>query len=388
MASIQSITARKILNSRGEWTVEVNLVCEDFGVIASVPEGKSKGKFEALSIDAEEAVKIINKKISPALKSFNPEDQNGVDNALIELDGTPNKSVFGANSMLAVSIAAARAAARAKNVPLWKYIGGMGKRISKAPDLFMNVINGGLHAGNSLDFQEYIIIPKAETIIQNIELGTRVYLELGKELLDQFGKGATLVGDEGGYAPNFENNLQPFETINTVLAKLDLGDKFNFGLDAAASNVKKSANDLNREYESLLTNYNLKYLEDPFDENDFDSFAGFLANHGSKCLIAGDDLTVTNAEKMTSARDKKSVNAVIIKPNQIGTITEALYAVAKAQEFGWKIVVSHRSGETNDDFIADFAYGVGADGFKLGAPVRGERTAKYNRLIAIEKEAA
>ncbi len=137
-----------------------------------------------------------------------------------------------------------------------------------------------------------------------------------------------------------------------------------------------------------MTNYNLKYLEDPFDENDFDSFAGFLANHGSKCLIAGDDLTVTNAEKMTSARDKKSVNAVIIKPNQIGTITEALYAVAKAQEFGWKIVVSHRSGETNDDFIADFAYGVGADGFKLGAPVRGERTAKYNRLIAIEKEAA
>ena len=386
MASIRSIDARKILNSRGESTVEVNLTCEDFSVTASVPEGKSKGKFEAVSVDAEAAVKIINEKTSPALKGFNPEDQNKVDNLLIELDGTPNKSVFGANSTLAVSIAAARAAAKIKNVPLWRYIGGISKRASKAPDLYMNVINGGLHAGNSLDFQEYIIIPKAGTITKNIELGVRVYSELAKELLNNFGKGATLVGDEGGYAPNFENNSQPFEIISALLNKLGISDKFSFGLDAAASNIKKTADDLRQEYESLLAKYNLEYLEDPFDENDFDSFARFLEDHGSKCLIAGDDLTVTNAQKIADAYTKKAVNAVIIKPNQIGTITEALYAVAKAQEFDWKVVVSHRSGETNDDFIADFAYGVGADGFKLGAPARGERVTKYNRLIAIEKE--
>lgn len=387
MASIQSITARKILNSRGEWTIEASLACEDFSVSASVPEGKSKGKFEAISFEAQDAVKAINEKIAPAFKGFDLQDQKKIDERLIEIDGTINKAALGANSTLAVSVAAARAAAKSKKTPLWKYIGEISKRTSKAPDLYMNVINGGLHAGNSLDFQEYIIIPKAGTIIQNIEFGVKVYAELGKELLEHFGKGAALVGDEGGYAPNFENNLQPFEIIETVLAKLDLSDKFNFGLDAAASNIKKTANELSQEYESLLTNHNFKYLEDPFGENDFDPFARFLANYGNKCLIAGDDLTVTNVERMITAHDKASVNAVIIKPNQIGTITEALYAVTKAQEFGWGIVVSHRSGETNDDFIADFAYGIGADGFKLGAPVRGERVAKYNRLMVIENGA-
>ncbi len=389
---IKSLWARKILDSRGEWTVEVALETKDgIYVTASTPQGKSTGSSEARAIPAEQAIRNVNERIAPWVKRKNFKDQVALDAFLCELDGTSSKAKLGANATLPVSIAFARAAAVQKKMPLWKYIRGQAgaeiaaKKILVHPRLFINVINGGLHAGNNLDFQEYLVIPKCQTIAESVDIGMKLYHALGSALEKTKGRNAANLGDEGGFAPNFRNNAEPFQILKTVAKKLHLEKKIDLGIDAAATDIKKTSDKkLEAAYIKLVRDYKLAYIEDPFGEKDFLAFAALNLHFKGKTWVAGDDLTTTNVRNMKKAHAEESVNAVIIKPNQIGTVTETLNAVHLARKYGWAVVASHRSGETDDDFIADFAYGVRADGLKLGAPARGERIAKYNRLLEIE----
>ena len=393
---VSSLNAHPILDSRGQWTVEVTLTLQN-GVraTASVPQGKSTGATEARALPAAVAVKNINTTVATRIIHKDFLDQASLDEFLVRLDGTVIKSRLGANAILAISIAFLRATARTKKVPLWKHIREVygiwvdPTATALHPRLFMNVVNGGLHAGNNLHFQEYLIIPKARTFKESIDVGTAVYHALGAALVKAKGRGAANLGDEGGFAPNFKSDLEPFQMLRAVAKRLKLDKKIDFGIDAAATDVKGlSRQQLSNTYKKLIKEYSPIYIEDPFSENDFKNFATITAANNvknkSKLWIAGDDLTTTNTDRMEMAQAKKSVNAIIIKPNQIGTITETLNAVRLARQYRWAVVVSHRSGETNDDFIADLAYGVAADGFKLGAPARGERIAKYNRLLEIE----
>ena len=392
---ISSLSARSILDSRGQWTVEVSLTLQNgIRATASVPQGKSTGATEAHALPAAQAVRNINTTIATRIIHKDFLDQAAVDEFLVRLDGTPTKSRLGANAMLGVSIAFLRAIAKTKKMPLWKHIRDVygiwvdPTATALHPRLFMNVVNGGLHAGNDLHFQEYLMIPKARTFRDSIDIGTAIYHALGEALVKAKGRGAANLGDEGGFAPNFKNDLEPFQLLRAAAKKLKLDKKIDFGIDAAATDIKGMTRvQLNNAYKRLIAEYHPLYIEDPFGENDFKNFSAFTAaNAGSaKLWIAGDDLTTTNTDRMEIAYAKKSINAIIIKPNQIGTITETLNAVRLAREYRWAVVVSHRSGETNDDFIADLAYGVAADGFKLGAPARGERIAKYNRLLEIEE---
>lgn len=390
---ISSLSAHPILDSCGQWTVEVSLALQN-GVraTASVPQGKSIGATEARALPAATAVRSINSVIATRIIHKDFLDQAALDEFLVRLDGTKAKSRLGANAILAVSIAFLRATAHTKKVPLWKHVRDVyGVWVDPTatalhPRLFINVVNGGLHAGNNLHFQEYLIIPKARTFKESVDIGTRIYHALGTALVKAKGKGAGNLGDEGGFAPDFKNDLELLHMFRVVAKRLNLEKKIDFGVDAAATDIKGlTLRQLHNLYKKLIKEYHPLYIEDPFDENDFKNFAALSATT-AKLLVAGDDLTTTNTERMELAHAKKSINAIIIKPNQIGTITEALNAVRLAREYKWAVVVSHRSGETNDDFIADFAYGVAADGFKLGAPARGERVAKYNRLLEIEGE--
>ncbi len=387
---IKSIKARPELDSRGEWTIEVRLKLQN-GIksVASVPQGKSCGLSEAVYVSPKIAIKNIEKIISPALNGIHAGNQNFIDHCLTKLDGTKNKSKLGANATLGVSVAAAKAAALSQGIPLWKHIAHLleYKRTKDYfPKLFINVVNGGLHAKNNLDFQEYLIIPKSKNITESVKVGLTLYKNLGAYLGKHFGKGATGLGDEGGFAPNLDDNLEPFRILTHIAKVGHLQNKIQFGLDVAASNIKKSPAELFKLYTQLKSKYKLHYLEDPFKEKDFKNFAKLEALIGKNTLVCGDDLTTTNVELMKKARVAKSINSIIIKPNQIGTLTETLAAIEQAKKWGWKVVVSHRSGETQDDFIADLAYGSYAYGLKLGAPARGERIAKYNRLLEINQE--
>ncbi len=393
---VSSLSTHPILDSRGQWTVEVTLTLQN-GVraTASVPQGKSTGATEARALPAATTVKNVNTIVATRIIHKDFLDQAALDEFLVRLDGTKTKSRLGANAILAISIAFLRATASTKKVPLWKHIREVygiwvdPTTTALHPRLFMNVVNGGLHAGNNLHFQEYLIIPKARTFKESVDIGTAVYHALGAALVKAKGRGAANLGDEGGFAPNFKSDLEPFQMLRAVAKKLKVDKKIDFGIDAAATDIKGlSRLQLGNMYKKLIREYSPIYIEDPYSENDFKNFAAITGANNvknkSKLWIAGDDLTTTNTDRMEMAQARKSVNAIIIKPNQIGTITETLNAVRLARQYKWSVVVSHRSGETNDDFIADLAYGVAADGFKLGAPARGERIAKYNRLLEIE----
>lgn len=387
MSKIKSIKARKILDSRSEWTVEVELAFATGEIgVASVPQGKSRGKNEAFCISAEKAVEVVEKELPHLLLDVEFADQKTFDDELLELDGTPNKSRLGGNTMLALSIAFARAKAKASQVSLWKYIENISGLKSSAPRLFVNVINGGLHAGNNLDFQEYIIIPKTNSIEEASRVAVGVYQELKKQLVARFGSTASNIGDEGGFAPNFENNLEPYSLIQMSADKAGFLSQIDLGMDAAAGTTSLNHEQLHSFYKDFIDQYNPIYIEDPFAEENENDFIEFNAEFGNSVWVSGDDITVTDCARIKALGEKKAIGAVIIKPNQIGTVSEAIEAVKEARAQGIKVVASHRSGETNDDFIADFAYGVGADGIKLGAPARGERVAKYNRLLSIERE--
>ncbi|HVN26333.1 MAG TPA: enolase C-terminal domain-like protein [Candidatus Paceibacterota bacterium] len=403
---IKSLHAREILDSRGMWTVEAEVKLADgASAVASVPQGKSTGSSEAAALPAEQAVRGIEKTIAPKVRGRSFADQAAFDAFLNGLDGTANKKRLGANAVLGLSIAFLRACAEAKGMPLWRHIkevfeAGFGdttdakrgsrKKAHPLPRLFMNVVNGGLHAGNNLHFQEYLVIPKTSSLHEAVMLGTHVYHELGQALARSKGKAALNIGDEGGYAPDFKDDAEPFRILRHVIESLHYERSIDFGMDAAATDAKLAEPALGDFYKNFIKQFRPLYLEDPFGEEQFTDFAAITSRYGSTAdagvWIAGDDLTTTNVRRMERAHAEGSVNAVIVKPNQIGSVSEALDAVRAARRYGWRVVASHRSGETNDTFIADFAVGVGADGIKLGAPARGERIAKYNRLLEIERE--
>lgn len=404
MSSITKITAREILDSRGNPTIEVEATTEKTCQTASVPSGISAGVHEALELrdgtkrflgkGVSKAVRNVERKIAPLLKHVECTSQEKIDYLMIKEDGTVNKSKLGANAILGVSLACARAAAVEKNLSLFKYLNELLplKRIS-LPRPFFNVINGGKHAGNELAVQEFMIAPKAKSFKEAIQIGSEVYHVL-KELIEKkYGKSAINVGDEGGFAPPIKNAEEALDLITAAIKKAGYSKKVELALDCAASSFyhkgyyylhkKMSKDNLLEYYLQLIKKYSLISIEDPFEQEDFLSFAELRRK--SKIQIVGDDLTVTKVDLIEEAVKEESCNCLLLKVNQIGTLSEALDAVRLAYKNGWKVMVSHRSGETEDTFIADLAVGIGCGMIKAGAPCRGERTAKYNRLLRIEE---
>ncbi|QQG41241.1 MAG: phosphopyruvate hydratase [Candidatus Woesebacteria bacterium] len=417
MAKISKVWAREILDSRGVPTVETACMLDNGIVtVSAVPAGTSTGTHEALELrDTDnprylgqgvlKSVENVNSVLGQAILGMDPTDQFGIDKRLIEIDGTENKSKYGANAILSISQSVAKAGAAAMGQQLYAWIfalaskGGITKSV-KMPIPLFNMINGGLHGAGNLDFQEFWCIPASnKTFIEGLQIGAEVYLSIGENLAR---RGAIhSVGHEGGYAPNLFTNADAFEVFVESIkqTKYSLGRDVFLGLDVAANSFYKGGeyvikdrssgmddNQLLEYYKGLYDQYKLAILEDAYQEDGWDSWKKLFSEMGSSMVVMGDDLLVTNPKRVQKAIDEKACNGAVIKPNQIGTITETLNVVKMVRDAGWKVLVSHRSGETNDSFIADFAVGVAADYAKFGAPARGERVAKYNRLSAIEIE--
>lgn len=392
---IKSIKVREILNSRAQTTIEVELGTDSGFFSASVPSGVSKGRYEAVYATSETALKNIEKIIAPALEGKDFHSQKQLDEILIALDGTENKSKLGANAILAVSMAGCRALAEEQKLALYQYISV--KPYESCPRPAVLMIEGGKHAGNNLDVQEFLIVPQEDSFKKSLWSGVAVFEALEGILEKKFGKSATNLGEEGGFAPPLKKTEEALQLITRALKKT--GVEAGIALDAAASHFyqdgsyrfegkKQNPEKMLEFYQCLVKKYPILFLEDPFCEDDIAGWKGIMNYElGIKnLLVVGDDLITTNPKRIKIAKEKELCNGVIVKPNQIGTVTEAVEAVKLAKGFGWKIIVSHRAGETNDDFIADFAVGVAADFVKFGAPARGERVAKYNRLLKIEEE--
>ncbi|MBW3013789.1 phosphopyruvate hydratase [Candidatus Woesearchaeota archaeon] len=405
---IRKVHAREILDSRGNPTVEVEVSTKvdrtTYTAREEVPAGASTGLYEAKELrdggkryrglGVQKAVNIINTKIKPRLTGLNLKDQRQIDNIMIDLDRTKNKSKLGANSMLGVSLACARLSAMLDETPLYHKFGG--KLLLPVP--FLNIINGGKHAQNDISFQEYMIAPHGKNFAESLRIGAEVYHELKKIIAAKHGKSFTNVGDEGGFAPNLSRVEEPLRLIMQAVTKLGYKRKIKLAIDAAASEFyyarkgyyvnKKyiSGAELSDLYKRLAKSYPIISIEDPFEQNDFENFFELTKKIGKKVQIVGDDLLVTNQERIKKAISGKYCNALLLKPNQIGTLTEALDSAALAMRNRWKVMVSHRSGETNSSFIADLAVGIGCGQIKAGAPCRGERLAKYNQLLRIEEE--
>jgi enolase len=407
--TIKDIKAREILDSRGNQTVEVELTTEGGVFIASVPSGASTGKYEAVELRDEDdrymgkgvlqAVRNVNEEIAPKLIGMEVSNQVEVDQFLIDLDGTHNKAVLGANAILSVSMAVCRAAASEKNIPLYKYIKELSKDFTKdnLPHPSFNIINGGAHAGNALDIQEFMIIPQENLFFENLRIASEVYHNLKKILLEKHGKDSINVGDEGGFAPALNSAKESLDLIMLAIEKAGYTGKVKLALDCAASEFYKegkymyegkemTGKELIEVYQALVEEYPLISIEDPFDQDDLESWTEMTKVLGDKISIIGDDLLVTNIEKIKQAKELKACNGLLLKINQIGTVSESLEAARMAREAGWKIMVSHRSGETTDSFIADLSAGIGSEFIKSGAATRGERVVKYNRLMKIEDE--
>lgn len=416
---IKSIKGREILDSRGNPTVEVELISDGGVFLASVPSGASVGKYEAVELrdgggryqgkGVLRAIKNINEIIRPKLIGKDPIKQKEIDDLMIKLDGTKNKSKLGANAILAVSMAVCRAAAVAKKLTLYQYIRQLYNLQSNTYNLPLscfNIINGGAHAGNDLDFQEFMICPQLDSFSKNLQVASEIYHHLKEILKQKIGELAINVGDEGGFAPPLNSANQALSLISKGIEKAGYKNSVKIIIDSAASDFYQRENykiektvftkeGLVNFYLKLLKEHPIIALEDPFAEDDFAGWQMLIENccvrtvGKSKIedfLIIGDDLLATNIERIKIAKEKNLCNGLILKINQIGTITEALAAAKSAKSYGWKIMVSQRSGETNDDFIADLAVGIDADFIKSGAPVRGERVAKYNRLLKIEEK--
>jgi enolase len=408
---IKKVNAREILDSRGNPTVEAEVTTEGgFVGRASVPSGASTGKYEALELRDLDASKFLGKgvskavlnvktKISEALIGMDCRKQREIDEEMIKLDGTKNKSVLGANAILSVSLANAKAAANAQGIPLHEHLGGVTAVTLPIP--MMNIINGGKHAGNKLKIQEFLILPiGADSFKEALRMGVEVYYALKNILKSKYGVSATNVGDEGGFAPPMEKTNEALEAI--IKAIEESGFKLNkdvwLGIDAAASNFYNEKDgkyhiddkaltpeEMLEFYKELIKNYKVFSIEDPFQEEDFESFVQLTKSVGKNTQIIGDDLFVTNIERLSKGISMEAANALLMKVNQIGTLTEAIEAAELALRNGYKVIVSHRSGETEDSTIADIAVGIKAQEIKTGAPARGERTAKYNQLLRIEE---
>ena len=411
---IKSIEAREVLDSRRNPTIEVKLITYQGVFLDSVPSGASKGKYEAKELrdkngGVKKAVENVNKIIAPVLKKENSLDQKRVDKILIQLDGTKNKSKLGANSILGVSMAVCRAGAAAQNLPLYKYISQLISPVVNStnstavenvlylPIPCFNIINGGKHAKDGLAIQEFMVIPQAKTFEENFQIGKEVFTTLKKILEKRIGSSFLKIGDEGGFVPSISKTQEALDLIIGTIKEAGRQKTTKIGLDCAASHFWKKGKyrldqkvfqqeDLIDFYRFFIKKYPISLLEDPFAEEDLRGFKRITQKFGKKIIIVGDDLTTTNPQRIKLAKKQRLCNGIIIKPNQIGTISETLEAAKLAKSFGWKIIVSHRSGETKDDFIADLAVGIKADFIKAGAPGPKERMAKYNRLLEIEKE--
>lgn len=404
---IIDLKAREILDSRGNPTVEVDVFLEN-GIMAraAVPSGASTGEREALEMrDGDKkrfggkgvlnAVKNVNEKIKPVVLHMDVFDQYSIDTAMLELDGTKTKSNLGANAILGVSMACLKAAAKAKNMPLYKYV-GEGRSL---PYAMMNILNGGAHADNKLDFQEFMIIPQRDSIHERVRVGSEVFHALKSVLNER--KLSTGVGDEGGFAPDLESNTEGFELIIEAIKKAgyEPGVDVKLAIDVAASefysdgkynlvgeNRSLTTDELIDFYKELIDKYPIVSIEDPVDENDWEGFAKITKELGDKVQLVGDDLFVTNKECLKKGIDLKAGNAILLKVNQIGTITETLETIKLAKDNGYKTIISHRSGETEDTTIADLAVGLDLGQIKTGSMSRTDRICKYNQLMRIEED--
>jgi len=417
MTKILKVWAREILDSRGFPTVESFCQTDNNLIsVASVPSGTSTGSTEALELRDNDpnrfngkgvlkAVNNINTILGPSVVGMDIADQISIDKKLISLDGTKNKSKYGANAILSISIATIKAAAMSSNLPLYKYVNqiskasGMPQNI-KVPTPLFNMINGGLHGAGNLDFQEFHVIPAtSKKFSDGLRMGVEVYMKIGETLKR---RGAIhSVGQEGGYAPNLFTNADALEILVESIHETtyQLGIDVFLGLDVAASVFYKNGTysirdkstplkdvELMEYFKNINSLYHLAIIEDMFHEEAWDSWKKIYNEFHGQVLIVGDDLLATNPERVAKAIKEKACDTILVKPNQIGTVTETINVIKLARSANWKIIVSHRSGETNDWFIADFAVGMGSDYVKFGAPARGERVAKYNRLLAIESE--
>lgn len=390
--NVKSLKARKILDSNGRPTIEARL-STNFGIFsASVPSGESTGKYEAVELRDQDgkgvskAIENIEKTIFPILKEADVLNQKRIDEILIELDGTKNKSNLGANAILAASVVFCRAGAAAKGTSLYRHISEMAGRKYGLPKSSFNMIEGGRHSGSGLAFQEFMVIPQKISLKENLEAGIRIYKKLKGILKKKYGRKVSL-SREGA----FSGPSDIYEALDSIL-EAGKGEDFRIAIDAAASSFYRdglykiggknvSREDLKRIYQDIASRYPIVSIEDPFFEEDFEGMAGL-----DNITVFGDDMTVSSVERIKLAKEKNACNGLILKPNQIGTVSETLEAAKLAESFNWKIMVSNRAGETKDDFIADLAVGIGADFIKSGAPYPKERMVKYNRLNKIEKE--
>lgn len=416
-AAITKIVGRQIIDSRGNPTVEADVHTHKGSFRAAVPSGASTGVHEAVELrdgdkskylgkGVTKAVQNINTIIAPALIGKDPRDQKAIDELMKELDGTPNKGKLGANAILAVSIAVCKAGAAEKGIPLYKHIA----ELAGNPKLYLpvpafNIINGGSHAGNALAMQEFMILPVgASSFSEAMRMGTEVYHTLKGLIKAKYGQDATNVGDEGGFAPSIASNEEGLHLVNDAIDKAGYTGKVKIGMDVASSEFftedkqydldfkhqpndgsqKKTAAQMLDIYREFCTKYPMISIEDPFEQDDWEP-ATVLTSENI-CQVVGDDMLVTNPERVKRAIAAKAVNALLLKVNQIGTITESIEAVRMSKEAGWGVMTSHRSGETEDSFIADLAVGLSTGQIKTGAPCRSERNSKYNQLLRIEEE--
>ncbi|WKN49416.1 phosphopyruvate hydratase [Nocardioides sp. Arc9.136] len=407
MASIEAVGAREILDSRGNPTVEVEVLLDDGAFArAAVPSGASTGAFEAVELrdggdrylgkGVEKAVEAVIQTIGPAIEGLDADDQRVVDQTMLDADATPNKATLGANAILGVSLAVARAAADSAGLPLYRYVGGPNAHLLPVP--MMNILNGGAHADTNVDIQEFMIAPiGAPTFREALRTGAEVYHAL-KSVLKQRGL-ATGVGDEGGFAPDLESNRAALDLIAEAVgaAGLTLGRDVVLALDVAASEFceggsytfegqQKSAEQMTAYYADLVSSYPIVSIEDPLDEDDWDGWKAITDQLGATTQLVGDDLFVTNVERLQRGITGGQANALLVKVNQIGSLTETLDSVELAHRNGYRCMMSHRSGETEDTTIADLAVATNCGQIKTGAPARSERVAKYNQLLRIEDE--
>ena len=409
MSKINSVNAREILDSRGNPTVEVEVVLDDKSAgRAAVPSGASTGAFEAAELrdggprylgkGVANAVKNVTQKIAPVVSGMSAVDQRAIDQKMISLDGTKNKSVLGANAILGVSLATARAASNSANQSLFKYLGGSNAKTLPVP--MMNILNGGAHADTNVDIQEFMIAPiGAESFKESLRWGAEIYHSL-KSVLKKKGL-ATSIGDEGGFAPNLNSNRAALDLILVAIegAGFKVGSQIALAMDVAATEFfsegkyefegkSLTSEQMIAYYSDLVSNYPLVSIEDPLDEDDWSGWAKLTSELGEKIQIVGDDLFVTNPERLAKGIKSKTANALLVKVNQIGTLTETIDAVNMAHENNYKSMMSHRSGETEDTTIADLSVALNCGQIKTGAPARSERVAKYNQLLRIEEELA
>ena len=402
MSKIKSITAREIKDSRNKPTIETTVETDKGSFSACVPSGASTGIREALELrDADgkgvnTAISNVNDIIAPKLKGMDVLNQTEIDRTMLELDGTENKSKLGANAILSVSLAVARAGAASEKIPLYQWIAKLAGNEAElfSPLPMFNILNGGAHAKNDLDIQEFMIVPQKKTMTENLVIGNAVFLKLKEEIKTQFGEDHLGLGDEGGFAPPISSAEK---ALFLIKGACDGQADVKFALDCAASEFYKDGKYVveNEEYtrsqmldfyKNLVNEFPIISIEDPFSEEDWEGFKEITKELNGKVTVVGDDLTTTNIKTIKEAHNQSAINAVLIKLNQIGSLTETIEAINMTKSFGWKVIVSHRSGETIDDFIADLAVGTGADMLKSGSPAKEERMCKYQRIIGIENE--